>query len=61
MCKGTIIYVGHFELPDKIANIEFHSKNLKDVELIDDVIELVTKDSFNYFLVSLKNERGKNG
>lgn len=46
----------YFELPDKIANIEFHSKNLKDVELIDDVLELATKDSFNYFFVSLKNE-----
>lgn len=46
----------YFELPDKIANIEFHNKNLKDVELIDDVIDLAKKDSFNYFFISLDNE-----
>lgn len=46
----------YFELPDLIGNIEFHDRNLKDDELMDDVLDLAKESAFNYFFISFKNE-----
>lgn len=46
----------YFALPDEIANIEFHPKDLDCDELLDDIVSLTNKDAYNYFFISLGHE-----